>query len=93
MTNEREHAKRGVFQIKVKGILDKRWSDWFDHFEIEQTGDESVLTGPVADQAALHGLLAKIRDLGVPLISVNRIDSGLEDVPIQPNRDDRSAVS
>jgi hypothetical protein len=59
----------------VKGNLDLKWSDWFDGFTLTpQAGDETLLAGPVADQAALHGLLAKIRDLGLPLLLVKRVD-------------------
>jgi len=59
-----------VYQIRIKGHLDRRWTDWFGGLAItlEDDGD-TVLTGPVADQAALHGLLMKVRDLGMPLIS------------------------
>ena len=74
MTNCREFDERGEYQIRVKGSLDKKWSDWFDGFRISlQANDETLLTGPVADQAALHGLLAKIRDLGLPLLLVQRV--------------------
>lgn len=62
------------YQIRVKGHLDASWADWFDQFEITYAGDHTLLTGPVADQAALYGLLAKIRDLGLPLLLVNRVD-------------------
>lgn len=65
----------GVYLIRVKGRLDKKWSDWFDHFTITPQGEETLLTGPVADQCALHGLLAKIRDLGLPLLSVVRVEN------------------
>lgn len=60
------------YQIRVKGHLGPEWSAWFEGLTIrnEPTG-EAVLAGPVVDQAALHGLLAKIRDLGLPLVSVN----------------------
>ncbi len=58
----------------MKGILDEKWSDWFDGFTIAPQGDETLLIGPVADQAALHGLLAKIRDLGLPLLSIKRVE-------------------
>ncbi len=63
-----------VYQIRVKGHLDSQWSDWFEGLTItlEANGD-TLLTGPVVDQAALHGLLRKVRDLGMPLISVNRV--------------------
>ena len=75
MINGRKYEKQAVYQIRVKGNLDKKWSDWFDGFTITpQADDETLLTGPVADQAALHGLLSKIRDLGLPLVSVNRIE-------------------
>jgi len=73
MTDGREFDQQGVYQIRVKGNLDQKWSDWFDGFTINaQANNETLLTGPVADQAALHGLLARIRDLGLPLLSVKR---------------------
>ena len=79
MTNRREFDKQGVYEIRVKGTLDRKWSDWFDGFTITPQGnDETLLTGPVADQAALHGLLAKIRDLGLPLLSVKRLEAILK---------------
>jgi len=61
-----------VYQVRIKGHLGRQWSDWFGGLTItlEDSGD-TLLTGPVADQAALHGLLRKVRDLGMPLISVN----------------------
>jgi hypothetical protein len=74
MTHGREFDGPSIYQIMVKGLLDQKWSDWFDGFAITpQTSDETLLTGPVTDQAALHGLLAKIRDLGLPLLSVQRV--------------------
>jgi hypothetical protein len=61
------------YEIRVEGILDARWSTWFDGLEIRTEGEEvTVIAGVVADQAALHGLLAKVHDLGLPLISVGR---------------------
>ena len=75
MTNGRAFSKPSLYHIRVKGILDEKWSDWFDGFTITpQADDETLLAGPVADQAALHGLLAKIRDLGLPLLSVQRVE-------------------
>lgn len=63
-----------VYQIRLKGHLDSQWTDWFEGLTItlEEDGD-TLLTGPVVDQAALHGLLKKVRDLGMPLISVNQV--------------------
>lgn len=76
MINGRKYEKQAVYQIRVKGNLDKKWSDWFDGFTITpQADDETLLTGPVPDQAALHGLLGKIRDLGLPLLLVKRVDA------------------
>ncbi len=76
MTNGRAFSEPSIYHIRVKGILDQKWSDWFDVFTITpQADDETLLVGPVPDQAALHGLLAKIRDLGLPLLSVKRVDA------------------
>jgi hypothetical protein len=68
-------AKGECFQIRVKGHLDSRWSAWFDGLTVmaEENG-ETLLSGPIQDQAALFGLLAKVRDLGLPLVSVSRVD-------------------
>ena len=64
-----------VYQIRVKGHLDHSWSEWFEGLSMTHEEDgTTVLTGPLADQPALHGLLIKIRDLGLPLVSVNRIE-------------------
>ena len=66
-----------VYQIRVKGHLGDQWRDWFGSLTItlEDDGD-TLLTGPVMDQAALHGLLKKVRDLGMPLISAVRVKPG-----------------
>lgn len=65
-----------IYQIKVKGHLDSQWSDWFDILTITPSKDgTTLLTGPVVDDAALHGLLKKVRDSGMRLLSVNRIES------------------
>lgn len=64
-----------VYELRVRGLLEQRWSSWFDGLEIvAEPPENSVLIGPVADQPALHGLLAKVRDLGLPLISVRLIE-------------------
>ena len=63
------------YEIRVRGVLDNRWSTWFDGLQLtsEQAG-QTTITGPVVDQAALHGLLAKVRDLGLELLEVRRTD-------------------
>jgi hypothetical protein len=62
-------------EIRVKGQIAAHWSDWFEDLEITHTDqDETILTGEVADQSALYGLLAKLRDLGLPLLSVNHVE-------------------
>ena len=66
-----------VYQIRVKGQLGPGWTDWFEGLTITlEEGGETLLTGPVVDQAALHGLLRKVRDLGVPLLSVIQPEKG-----------------
>ena len=69
-------AQTMVYQIRIKGHLSPRWTDWFEGLTItlEENGT-TLLTGPVIDQAALHGLLKKVRDLGMPLLSVNSVGS------------------
>ena len=62
------------YEIRVKGILDQRWTTWFGNLQVTSDGEETVIAGPVADQAALHGLLTKVRDLGLFLISVRHLD-------------------
>ena len=66
-----------VYQIRIKGHLGPQWTEWFEGLAItlEDDGD-TLLTGPVVDQAALHGLLRKVRDLGMPLISAVRVKPG-----------------
>ena len=72
----------GWYEIRVKGHLDTRWAAWFDGLAIARGSDGiTIIHGPVADQAALHGLLQKIRDLGLPLISVNHVAPGHPPAP------------
>jgi len=63
-----------VYQIRIKGHLGREWTDWFGGLTIRLTDNgETLLTGPVVDQAALHGVLRKVRDLAMPLLSVSRV--------------------
>jgi hypothetical protein len=79
MSNGREFDKPGVYQVRVKGTFDERWSEWFGGLTIiPQAGNEILLMGAVTDQIALHGLLARIRDLGLPLLSVRRVENGTQ---------------
>jgi len=69
-----------VYQIRIKGHLGHQWTDWFEGLTITLEEDgETLLTGPVVDDAALHGLLKKVRDLGMPLLSVIRVEPGQAD--------------
>ena len=73
---ESEHVRQEVYQIVIKGHLDHEWSDWFDGLTITlMDNGETILSGPIVDQTALHGVLIKIRDLGLPLLSLTRIES------------------
>ena len=65
---------KSYYELRVKGILDPQWTGWFQDLQVSTDGDETVIAGPVADQAALHGLLNKVRDLGLFLISVRHLD-------------------
>jgi len=74
-----EHERLEVYQITVLGHLDSEWSDWFDGLTITLVDNgETILTGPIVDQAALHGVLIKIRDLGLPLHSLTRTKTARE---------------
>lgn len=67
-----DHAAH--YEIRVEGSLDSCWEAWFDGLQVSNERSETVLTGPLIDQSALHGALAKIRDIGLCLISVQRLD-------------------
>ena len=70
-------SEAGRYEIRVKGRLDRRWAAWFDGLTLTHDGDgdgTTLIHGPVVDQAALHGLLQKVRDIGLPLISVTQVD-------------------
>ena len=70
-----------VYQIRIRGHLGSQWTDWFEGLTItlEESG-ETLLSGPVVEQAALHGLLKRVRDLGMPLLAVNRVEPGQDDM-------------
>ena len=79
MSNSYQYEKPCTYQLRVKGNFTREWSSWFEGFRIDpQPEDETLLTGPVMDQAALHGLLAKIARIGVPLIEVRRLENAQE---------------
>jgi hypothetical protein len=79
-----DHYEPGIYEIRIKGHLDAKWADRFEGLTItlENNGD-TLLTGPVIDQAALHGLLKRVRDLGMPLVSV---------CPVEPDQAKASDV-
>jgi len=75
-----DHYGPGLYEIRIKGHLDDRWADWFGGLTITLVDNgDTLLTGSVVDQAALHGLLKKVRDLGMPLLSVIRLKPGQAD--------------
>ena len=75
-----QNSNAKVYEIRLKGHLDARWVKWFDGLTITlEEGGDTVLTGPVVDQAALHALLKKVRDLGLPLLSVNPVEPGAKE--------------
>jgi hypothetical protein len=77
-----ETSQLRIYQIRIQGHLGRRWADRFEELSITLEDDgTTLLTGPVIDQAALYGLLRKIRDLGIPLLSVNSIGASAHDPP------------
>ena len=67
------------YRIRLKGHLDSQWSDWFEEMDISTAGGETILSGRVADQAALHGLFIRIRDLNLTLLSVEQTETDRQD--------------
>ena len=91
MSNQRDPkidpSQPMIYQIRLQGQLGSQWAVWFEGLTIglEDNGN-TLLTGPVVDQAALHGLLRKVRDLGLPLLSVVRLEPGLTDVSMSNSK-------
>jgi hypothetical protein len=80
INSEIDPGQPTVYQIRIKGHLGRQWTDWFGGLTITlEDNGETLLTGPVVDQAALHGVLKKVRDLGMPLLSVIRVKPGQAD--------------
>jgi hypothetical protein len=78
------HDQPLCYEIRVKGHLNARWSAWFDGLSLTSENDgTTIISGPVLDQAALHGLLQKLRDVGIPLISVTQVTTDPSIAPIQ----------
>jgi hypothetical protein len=76
------HSHLGWYEIRLKGHLDTRWAAWFDGLSLTNESDGTTLIhGPVPDQAALHGLLQKVRDVGLPLVSVTQVEPNQPEVP------------
>jgi hypothetical protein len=87
------HDESGLYEIRLKGHLNNRWARWFEGLTItlEEDGD-TLLTGPVIDQAALHGLLKKVRDLGMPLVSISPVEPGPADAAQPAASDVKSQI-
>jgi hypothetical protein len=81
MSNGREYDKPAIYEIRVRGKLDARWSHWFANMQIvAQPNGECMLTGPIRDQAALYGAISRMRDLGLVLVSVHRVAGGEDEL-------------
>jgi hypothetical protein len=82
-----DRPKAGRYEIRLTGHLDARWAAWLDGLTVSHASDgTTVLSGPIADQAALHGVIQRICDLGLPLISVTQVET---DRPVLPTTDPR----
>ena len=81
-TSTGPHHSPDRYEIRLRGHLDSRWAAWFDGLSLTNSSDgTTIIHGPVADQAALHGLLQKVRDLGLPLVSVSQLQPGQPGCP------------
>jgi hypothetical protein len=75
MTRDTDDAAPKVYEIRIEGYLDERWRDWFEGLTFTYKADgTTILSGPIVDQAVLHGVLNQIRDLGIPLLSVQPVN-------------------
>jgi len=90
MTKFQNEPERKIYEIKLKGHLNESWADWFEGLTFAQKSDgTTTLTGEIVDQSTLHGLLKKVRDLGLPLISVNQIASN----PTDPTGPENNSIT
>ena len=81
-TSTGPHHGPARYEIRLRGHLDSRWATWFDGLSLSNENDgTTIIGGQVADQSALHGLLQKVRDLGLPLISVTQVEPGQPEAP------------
>jgi len=86
-TSTPNRPEAGRYEIRLTGHLDARWAAWFDGLTVGHESDgTTVLSGPTADQAALHGVIQRVRDLGLPLISVTQVETDRPDPPITDPR-------
>jgi hypothetical protein len=77
------HHNPGRYEIRLRGHLDSRWAAWFDGLSLTNESDgTTIISGPVVDQAALYGLFQKVRDLGLPLVSVTQVEPDQPNAPI-----------
>lgn len=80
--SETDQGQPVTYEIRIEGHLGQQWTDWFEDLSITlEDGGNTLLAGPIVDQAALYGLLKKVRDLGMPLFSVMRVEPDPEDAP------------
>jgi hypothetical protein len=80
-----------IYRITIKGHLDREWSDWFDGLTITLVDNgETILTGPIVDQTALHGVLIKIRDVGLPLLELSRVEPDEPNLLMHPEEEEHA---
>jgi hypothetical protein len=82
-----DRSESGRYEVRLTGQLDAHWTAWFDGLTVSYENDgTTVISGQIVDQAALHGLLQRVRDLGLPLISVRKVEGDLSDIPNNEHR-------